>query len=257
MLGPRRLALPFLFRGGGIPRQIHQLWIVPKNADPTLPANVVDYISEWRRLHPDFNHVLWTIDDVLGALPRDASSSLREALEVCRFEAMKSDLTRLFLLYHKGGFWIDLKVKPLQRWLHRYIREDLLLIEHFVSEFIPNPKNVLMNCLFGCAPRNQFIGQCLELALSNIRNRVSSTVWAISGPKVLMDARQAFQLQQRRDIKAHILSSQDVWDRLIQNGLGSYNKPDQHWSVREQKETMYLDRPDFADKEPIWRRGYQ
>ncbi len=238
-----------------IPHQIHQLWIPPEKSDGSVPWDVKDNSSCWKDLHPDFSHCIWTLPDLLKALPGDEASCLEKVLPVCRFESMKADLARLFLLHHQGGFWTDLKLRPLCRFLDRHVGDDLLLIEHFQSEFIPDPAGVLVNGFFGCCPKNPFIGECLKRALANVGKRLATTIWEVTGPKLFMDTRDEAE-RSGQAIKGQILPSAAVWGRLIEIGSGGFSANDDHWSIREQRETMYLDTADRAEAVPVWRYKY-
>jgi len=168
---------------------------------------------------------------------------------------VQADLARLYLLHHRGGFWVDLRLRPLRSFLGDYCQGDLLLVEHFASEFIPQPAEVFINSLFGCRQGDPFIRQCLQRASRNVAQRMSSTVWEVTGPKVLMDTRDAL-MARGLDIGATILPSAQVWGRLVQIGSGSYANGPRHWSAREQNKPMYVDCETYADRVPVWRTKY-
>jgi mannosyltransferase OCH1-like enzyme len=236
-------------KGGMIPRAIHQLWIPPEGQQRELPDDTLRQVAAWKTMHLGFEHTIWTIDDVLSVLPTEASSRLEPLLAVCRFESMKADLTRLFLLFHQGGFWIDLKLYPLCSFLDEHTTSDLMLVEHFPSEFIPDPSGVLVNGIFGCSRGNPFIGACLERATANVRRRMSTTVWEVTGPNVFMEV--------AAEISSVAMPSTSVWGKLIEVGSASFSSDAAHWSAREQRETMYLDTATYADAVPIWRTAFR
>jgi mannosyltransferase OCH1-like enzyme len=87
-----------------IPRVIHQIWIGP---DP-LPDDHRAWIESWKRLHPTWEHRLWTEDD----LPDDPIRP--EILERLRAPVERADILRLEILYRHGGAYVDTDVECLR-----------------------------------------------------------------------------------------------------------------------------------------------
>jgi mannosyltransferase OCH1-like enzyme len=82
-----------------IPRTIHQIWL-----GGTEPP---DLISGWREAHPDWEHKLWTDENVPSPLVNQA-----------QFDAMgelcgKADILRYELLYRHGGVYLDADMECL------------------------------------------------------------------------------------------------------------------------------------------------
>jgi mannosyltransferase OCH1-like enzyme len=96
-----------------IPRVIHQIWVGP---DP-LPDEQRPYVESWRRHHPDWEHRLWTEDD----LPDDPIRP--EALERLRVPVERSDILRLEILSRQGGVYADTDLECL-RPLDELLGED-------------------------------------------------------------------------------------------------------------------------------------
>jgi hypothetical protein len=71
-----------------IPRIIHQIWLGPS----PLPEQDAAYVETWKQLHPDWEHRLWTEDDLAGDTGRP------ETRERLRVPAERSDLLRLELV---------------------------------------------------------------------------------------------------------------------------------------------------------------
>ncbi|WP_107491600.1 glycosyltransferase [Methylobacterium sp. 190mf] len=223
-----------------IPRKIHQLWIPPAHLD-TIPHDVLPQIQAWKNFHPDFEHRIWTINEVAAALPPQRAERMTRAIRLFRFEAMKADLVRLYLLSEFGGFWSDLKVRPRRQWLHDYLRHKLVLIEHFSFAQLPDPTGILTNNLIGAAKGSDFIEECIERAHYNVDNRLSTSVWHVAGTKVLMDIYAERSDRRQRLPQSTILKSDYVWSELTELGNGSYSADKLHWSVREKEESIYLE----------------
>ena len=80
-----------------VPKIIHQIWV---GKDP-LPSDFAAYVETWKKLHPQWEHRLWTEDN----LPTDLRRP--EVLERIRQPAERSDILRLELLWRHGGVYVD------------------------------------------------------------------------------------------------------------------------------------------------------
>ena len=80
-----------------IPRILHHIWIGP---DP-LPDDQRPWIESWKRHHPDWEHRLWTEEN----LPEDPVRP--EILERLRAPVERADILRLEILYRHGGVYLD------------------------------------------------------------------------------------------------------------------------------------------------------
>jgi mannosyltransferase OCH1-like enzyme len=87
-----------------ISRTIHQIWIGP---DP-LPEDHRGWIETWRRHHPNWEHRLWTEED----LPDDPIRP--EVLDRLRAPVERADILRLEILYRHGGIYVDTDVECLR-----------------------------------------------------------------------------------------------------------------------------------------------
>ena len=87
-----------------IPRIIHHIWIGP---DP-LPEDQRPWIKSWRRHHRNWEHRLWTEDD----LPDDPIHP--EILERLRAPVERADILRLEILFRHGGIYVDTDLECLR-----------------------------------------------------------------------------------------------------------------------------------------------
>jgi inositol phosphorylceramide mannosyltransferase catalytic subunit len=87
-----------------IPRIFHQIWVGP---DP-LPDELAAYRETWARHHGDWEHRLWTEENLPGDLERT------ESYELLRAPAERADLIRVELLYRLGGVYVDLDFECLR-----------------------------------------------------------------------------------------------------------------------------------------------
>src|SRR5439155_22420530 len=80
-----------------IPRILHQIWVGP---DP-LPEEFARYRETWLQRHPEWEHHLWTENNLPPDLRRP------EAYERLRAPAERSDILRYEVLWRWGGVYGD------------------------------------------------------------------------------------------------------------------------------------------------------
>lgn len=95
-----------------IPRVLHQVYGLWDEPGP-LPTNFAHWASGWRRLHPDWNYVLWSGDDV-RRLVADEPSDVQRAFHALPRGAQRSDLARYLILQRHGGIYADLDVECIR-----------------------------------------------------------------------------------------------------------------------------------------------
>jgi inositol phosphorylceramide mannosyltransferase catalytic subunit len=79
-----------------IPHIFHRIWLGPS----PLPAEFATYAESWRAHHPDWQHRLWTEDDLPAGLRPEVYERLRVPAE--RSDVLRFELLRLF-----GGVYLD------------------------------------------------------------------------------------------------------------------------------------------------------
>lgn len=88
-----------------IPKRLYYIWFGSR----TLPAISRKYLQKWQQLNPDFELI--------------KISENQFNINYCRFTqqayaegdfAFVSDVARLWVIYHYGGFYIDIDVEPLR-----------------------------------------------------------------------------------------------------------------------------------------------
>jgi mannosyltransferase OCH1-like enzyme len=100
----RTLAAPTVSADLVIPRILHQVWL---GADP-LPDEHARWVETWRANHPDWEHHLWTEENLPDGLLRG------EGYERLRHPVERSDILRLELVHRFGGVYVDTDVESLK-----------------------------------------------------------------------------------------------------------------------------------------------
>lgn len=226
-----------------IPKLIHQLWITPDTTQlNSVPAEVAAQCKMWAKLHPDYLHKLWSIEEVDRICSAIGRPDVQEAIRICRFPAMKADIARLLLLYNFGGFWVDLKLRPKRAFLSDTLDFDAVLTQHFPRPDMNLPDDFLINSFIGSVPTMPIIAKALTEITELVLARTEGSVFAVTGPLPLGRARREF-LTKHPELAGHVklLRKEETWDRLFSAGYGTYNKILGHWSVREKSESKYIE----------------
>lgn len=145
-----------------IPKVLHRIWL----GDAPIPEQFQRFGDEWERLHPDWELRIWTDADVnvegltnredyLIAERPPAGHPKGEGL------AKRSDLLRLELLVHHGGFYVDMDIEPLQSF-------DVFLRHGFVAGY--EDGHHLCNAVMGSEPGHPFA----KRLLTNIPDSISA-----------------------------------------------------------------------------------
>ncbi len=231
-----------------IPELIHFIWFPPSLLEPAPPGDVLRHVSEWQRLHPNFVIKIWGYDD-LQSLRVLEDTNIGKHLPCCRFEAMKSDIARLAIVYEHGGFYSDLKNSPMKSFLDELLPADkALLTEH--APTTPDWKDQIQNSFLAGPPKHEFFRDCLIKIEHKLARRLGHHVGATTGGGIL---RSVIAARQRSAIEDYrIIPQEQAWrfsSKGTQTGSGwmlrtsaSYNGPglERHWSVRERVEGIYL-----------------
>ena len=96
-----------------IPKIIHACWL----GSAPMPQDQKQYVEGWKRLHPDWQIIVWT--DEAFAEYLDDSEFVKACLARRKYGFL-SDFFRFTVLYEYGGVYIDTDVelfKPLDAFL--------------------------------------------------------------------------------------------------------------------------------------------
>jgi mannosyltransferase OCH1-like enzyme len=217
-----------------IPKVFHQYWTDPRGCGRPVPADVTENSETWTHLYPEFAYSLWT-DETLPALLSDVGGlDVWSHAKVCRLPAMRADIVRLGLVFHFGGFWVDLKNQARKR-----IPNDLLehagpvFVEHPGLQVRTIPKGFVSNSFFGAPAESTTVLHALQLACANVALRIAGDIFETTGPSVLNAA-----LRENHEA-VRIVRHPGFWGVFVERTTASYNDGEMHWSERQQKESLY------------------
>lgn len=169
-----------------IPKIIHQTW---KSND--IPENLKEFVNSWRRIHPEYVFMLWSDDDNLELIKRKYPQFLELYLNIPT-PVMRSDFARYVVLYHHGGFYIDLDVmcyKSLESLPIKENHELILTEEHPTHGIEFGLKQIVTNWFFGCIKHSNLMDSIIKIVQKNLQNSPTNTEpLHITGPFMMTKA---------------------------------------------------------------------
>ena len=142
---------------------------------------------------------------------------------------MQADVGRLLILSCFGGFWIDLKLKPLKPVLLTLVNDDLVLIEHYAKPDLPDPSGHISNSFIGAAPGHPLLDAALDAIADNVNARMAGSIYCVTSATNIMNALKQPIAWGSYKLLRHF----EAWDVLSKLGRGSYNKGEMHWTQRQ------------------------
>lgn len=147
-----------------IPKIIHQIWIndtflgKPKKE---VPENWKKSIDQWKNLHPEWTHILWTDDLVIDYLKTYHPDALI-LYKSYKYLIQRADMIRYFILYDYGGIYCDLDMYPSKN-IDNIITQN---INYFV--YSAN-SNVITNCFMASPVQSGIMKVVQENLYNNIQ----------------------------------------------------------------------------------------
>lgn len=133
-----------------IPTIIHQTWKTHQ-----VPEQFRSFVDSWKSKHPDFAFRLWSDEDNLNLIKTEYPDLLDLYLNMSS-PIMRCDLARYVILYHHGGYYIDLDVQCFKHLSCLPIAETHELVlteEHPVHGEEYKKKRIVTNWFFAAVPK--------------------------------------------------------------------------------------------------------
>jgi tetratricopeptide (TPR) repeat protein len=164
-------------KGGApaIPRLIFQYWHA---SEP--PADIAGLMASWRELNPDWRYERFDDAGAKTWLAARDQRTLRAYL-AARSAAQKSDVLRLALLYHLGGWYADAD-DCARTPLAAYSTQGVEFVA-YQEEFATLGNNIL-----AARPGHPIIGAALQGVVNALLRGDSDIVWLSTGPGMLSRA---------------------------------------------------------------------
>jgi mannosyltransferase OCH1-like enzyme len=153
-----------------IPKIFHQTWYTS-----SPHAELAERIEQTKIQNPDWEYKLWSDDDIINWLTEKGFIEELNYFNSIAIGPAKADLFRMLILYHEGGFYMDLDnilVEPINEWLH----PDA---ECVVG--MNGLQRVDFN-LCGAVPQNIYVENTLISIMRKLKNRVDGSALSVTGP---------------------------------------------------------------------------
>jgi tetratricopeptide (TPR) repeat protein len=210
-----------------IPQRIVQYWYA---AEP--PADIAELMQTWRTLHPDWHYVRFDNAAARNWLSRHAPRALT-AYVGTRDLAQKSDVLRLAVLAHEGGWYADADDRCVGPLASLPIAQAGFVA--YQEEFATLGNNVL-----GAQPGHPVMVQALEDALAALERRDADIIWLSTGPGLLTRAFARALLSQGPEstgLLRHvaILTQPELRRAVATHCHANYKLTGQHWGDKQFK----------------------
>ena len=218
--------------------QLIQYW-----DQPEPPPELLARMERWKQLNPSWRYHRYDRDSAARLIGSIYGMALEDAFLDIRLPAMQADVFRIAVLNARGGLWIDAATtcrQPLDAWFNQ--RQPLLLLRRAHQQ---HPK-VWNGFIHAAAPGHPLLSAAWHRMASALLARSGERVYRDFGPGLLRDLMAGAAVETASVDSAgleaglQVLQEQDVQDQL-QIGSSSEVLPgDQHWSKRQQTESLYL-----------------
>jgi len=181
-----------------IPKNIIQTY---KTYD-TIPYKYKQFIIKIRELHPDYNYMFYSDDDI-DKFMKSEYSILLPFYNNLKYNIQRFDLFRLLVIYKYGGFYFDIDVeivKPVDDLLDNNVIFPVEFPKNIIESFFGKSRrhsyvildDQLGQYAFASEPHNLFIKAYItniikhRIPLSNIpSNNKQEYVCCTTGPRIL------------------------------------------------------------------------
>lgn len=132
-----------------IPKIIHQIWIGPK----TIPKYCLDHMETWKRIHPDYQYMLWTNEN-LPELPPKAKAQFDRYGRMEKW-AFQCDILRFYILNIYGGVYVDVDYECFKKIDPLLEKQMFFVLRGLNIHWVPNS-------IFGSEPNNPLLNYILD-----------------------------------------------------------------------------------------------
>lgn len=115
-----------------IPKIIHHIWIGPNK----IPAKCINYINTWKKLHPNYEFIMWNNDNIPD-LPENLKTQFERYGKKNKW-AFQADVLRYYLVLKYGGIYVDVDFQCYKN-IDNFLTKDFLIIFRDLNcHWIPN-----------------------------------------------------------------------------------------------------------------------
>jgi len=175
-----------------IPKIIHHIWVGKK----PIPESYLYFMSTWKKIHPEWEHKLWTDKDVENFPWKNKALFLRSTNP-----GMKSDIWRYEILYNYGGVYVDTDMECI-----RSLNPIHERLEFYAGKDNMNDNFHVANSLIGAAPNSKILKSMIDYLLFkektiDIKKLSFDDIQYITGPGLITRHTKFLQKAPIRDLK--------------------------------------------------------
>ena len=198
------------------PKIIHQVygfW------DKKIPKNIEERINNWKKMHPDYEYILWNKKKSREFIKTKYNWFLK-LYDNYEYEIQRADVIRYFILYYYGGIYSDIDLEPvksLNTLLDKYKNKLCILYKSSNSDLLTNDFMI-------SKPKNKFWKKVWHDLIVNHNFRSLSkhlTVMYTTGPLLIDSSYENFFLKKKY---VYIINSKYINNCDISAKKPCYNK---------------------------------
>lgn len=198
------------------PKIIHQIygfW------DKTIPKNIKNRMDTWKKLHPNYQYILWDKKKSREFIKKNYNWFL-QLYDNYPYHVQRADALRYFILYYYGGIYSDIDlepVKPIDPILEKYKNKSAILYRSANSGLITNDFMI-------SKPKNNFWKKVWNEMLLNYNFSSLSRhliVMYSTGPLLLDSVYENYTLKKKQ---AYIINSKYINNCDLSEIKPCYNK---------------------------------
>ena len=161
-----------------IPKVIYQTYKTTK-----LPLIFRWHIRQLKKKNPNYAYRFYDDDDVASFIREEYGEEIFNLYKRINIGAAKADFFRYAILYKKGGIYLDIDSRILQK-IDDFIQEsDAAVISY------EQTKNYFVQYALFFEAGHPFLGRAIEIAISNLKNnKYPYDTHKMTGPTVLTEA---------------------------------------------------------------------
>jgi mannosyltransferase OCH1-like enzyme len=153
-----------------IPKVIHQTWYTSKPH-----AHLASKLEANKKQNPGWEYKLWSDHDIIVWLRKNKLWKELDMFRSLYVGPAKADLFRMLLLYHEGGFYMDVDnflTRPIDEFLNP--AAECMIAMNFRKE--------IDFCICAAVPGNIYIENTLTSITRKLKARVDGTAYHVTGP---------------------------------------------------------------------------
>ena len=195
-----------------IPKVIHKVYIQHDGKIPSpLHPNIKEAHDSWKKLNPEYEIKLWSLEDCREYLSNNFSSNHLETFDCIQAYAGKCDFFRYCLIYKEGGWYSDWKqVCVVDNLVNKLLNNNDFI--YFYDKGIEYTiKHACVQCaFFGSIPQHPILEKAIKIIIELVKKKYyGNSALDIAGPCMFGRVIRHYNNNNKR------LESQGVFNHMV------------------------------------------